>query len=108
LNQNKISEVAFFFQGKATQLSFSPDGRYLAIEAMGGGGFSTVSLWDVQEDKALSWQAPKSPFNFPADARIQKWIGGDLEILLRWVNEQAWQVWSLEIKETRVTPSRLK
>lgn len=108
LNRNKISEVAFFFQGKATQLSFSPNGRYLAIEALGGGGFSAVLLWDVQEDKALSWQVPKSPSGLPANARIQEWVGGDLKILLRWVDEQAWQAWSLEVKESRVTPRRLK
>lgn len=108
LNRNKITEVAFFFQGKATQLSFSPDGRYLAAEAIGAGGFSAVSLWDVQADKALTWQAPKSPADLPADARIQAWVGDDLQILLRWVNEQTWQVWSLEVKESRVTPRRLK
>lgn len=108
LNRNKITEVAFFFQGKATQLSFSPDGRYLAVEAMGAGGFSAVSLWDVQADNALNWQAPKSPADLPADARIQEWVGDDLQILLRWVNEQTWQVWLLEVKESRVTSRRLE
>jgi len=108
LNRNEIHELAFFFQGRVTQLSFSPEGRYLAIEAMGSGGFLNLTLWDVKEKKSISWNVPKSPSGLPAEVRLKEWVDDSLKISVRWMGEKVSQVWLLKILGDRVLARRLK
>ena len=102
LNQKKVTEVAFFFEGRVTQLSFSPDACYLAIEAMGPGGFSSISLWDVGEAKSLRWSTPECPTGFPADVRLQEWVDNNLKIAVRCVDEEMWEESFLEIHQGKL------
>lgn len=103
LNQDKLTEVSFDYEGEITQQMFSQDGRYLAIEGFGGGGFHSVSIWDVQKGTILRWQRPrKSSSDFPADIRIGEWVNHKLKILMRWVDEDMWQKALLEVKDGQI------
>ena len=97
--QEKISEIAFFFNGSVNKLLFSPNGRYLAIEAVVGGGFSTVSLFDVSKFKSLDFAIPKSTTGYPADVLLQEWSDNNLKVLLKWIDEEKWESWVFTTQE---------
>ena len=103
LNENKITETAFFFEGKVTQLSFSPNSRHLAIEYKGAGGFLSISFWNVGMNKTLNCSPPKSSTGFPLEIRIEEWVDNGLKILMKSVEEEKWQLWLLDIQNDQIS-----
>lgn len=109
ISRKELKEIAFFFQGRVTGLSFSPNGDYLAIENVGGSGLSSLFLWNVKKACSPRWEVTKDASNFPCGVLLQKWTDSALQVLLYWPNETVRrQTWLLEINGCQVFSKRLE
>jgi hypothetical protein len=92
-------EVALFFDGSVTQISFSPDGRRLAVEGVGPSSFSSLFLWDLRTSRPIPVRAFRGPAGEPAEVRFYEWRGASPVVRVRWPDSrESSRLWILEVR----------